>query len=68
MIAALSFLGIGVSPPSASWGAMIQAGARQLTTGYWWPSAFPGLFVFIAVMSLNLVADDLDRIFERSQR
>lgn len=68
VIAALSFLGIGVSPPSASWGAMIQAGARQLTTGYWWASAFPGLFVFISVMSLNLIADDLDRLFERSQR
>lgn len=68
VIAALSFLGIGVSPPDASWGAMIQSGARHLMTGAWWVSFFPGLFVFIAVMCLNLVADDLDRLFERSER
>lgn len=68
VIAALSFLGIGISPPDASWGAMIQSGARQLTSGHWWVSFFPGLFVFISVMSLNLIADDLDRLFERSER
>lgn len=68
VIAALSFLGIGVSPPDASWGAMIQSGARHLTTGAWWVSFFPGLCVFVAVMSLNLMTDDLDRLFERSER
>ena len=68
VIAALSFLGIGVSPPDPSWGAMIQAGARQMTTGQWWVSLFPGLAVFVAVVSLNLVADQLDVIFERSSR
>ena len=68
VIAALSFLGIGVSPPDPSWGAMIQAGARQMTTGQWWVSLFPGLAVFVAVVSLNLVADELDVIFERSSR
>lgn len=68
VIAALSFLGIGVSPPDPSWGAMIQAGARQMTTGQWWVSLFPGLAVFVAVVCLNLVADELDVIFERSSR
>ena len=68
VIAALSFLGIGVSPPDPSWGAMIQAGARQMTTGQWWVSLFPGLAVFLAVVSLNLVADELDVILERSSR
>lgn len=68
VIAALSFLGIGVSPPDPSWGAMIQAGARQMTTGQWWVSLFPGLAVFVVVVSLNLVADELDVILERSSR
>ena len=68
VVAALSFLGIGVSPPDPSWGVMIQDGARQMTSGRWWISLFPGAAVFVAVMSLNLIADDLDIIFERSSR
>lgn len=68
VVAALSFLGIGVSPPDPSWGAMIQAGARQMTGGQWWVSFFPGLAIFVAVVSLNLVADALDVILERSAR
>ncbi len=68
VVASLSFLGIGVSPPDPSWGAMIQSGARQMTTGQWWISFFPGLFIFLAVISLNLVSDELDVIFERSGR
>ena len=68
VVAALSFLGIGVSPPDPSWGAMIQAGARQMTTGQWWVSLFPGLAIFTAVICLNVVADELDLIFERSTR
>ncbi|MSO65426.1 MAG: ABC transporter permease [Alphaproteobacteria bacterium] len=68
VVAALSFLGIGVSPPDPSWGVMIQAGARLMTSGQWWVSLFPGLVVFLAVMSLSLIADELDVIFERSGR
>ena len=68
VVAALSFLGIGLSPPDPSWGVMIQDGARQMTSGRWWISLFPGAAVFVAVMSLNLIADDLDIIFERSSR
>jgi peptide/nickel transport system permease protein len=47
---------------------MIQAGARQMTTGQWWVALFPGLAIFVSVISLNLVADELDIIFERSSR
>jgi len=68
VVAALSFLGIGVSPPDPSWGVMIQNGARLMTSGEWWVSLFPGLAVFLAIMSLNLIADELDIIFERSSR
>lgn len=68
VVAALSFLGIGVSPPDPSWGAMIQAGARQLTTGQWWVSLFPGLAVFVSVFCLNVVAEQLEVRFERTGR
>ncbi|MDH3307278.1 MAG: ABC transporter permease [Acidimicrobiia bacterium] len=59
VIAALSFVGAGVSPPNPSWGLMIQAGARQMTTGDWWVVVFPGLAVLLTVAALNLVADGL---------
>ena len=66
VIAALSFLGIGITPPDASWGAMIQRGARNMTSGQWWVATFPGIAVVTAVASLNLIADGLDDIFNRS--
>lgn len=68
VIASLSFLGVGVSPPTASWGMMIQEGARQMATGQWWVVAFPGLAVFIAVAAFNSIADNLDRLLDRSAR
>ncbi len=62
VIAALSFLGIGISPPEPSWGAMIQSGAALMTTGQWWVVAFPGLAIFIAVLSLNAIADGIQSL------
>jgi peptide/nickel transport system permease protein len=59
VIAALSFLGVGVSPPNPSWGLMIQEGARQMTIGQWWVVAFPGLAVLLTVICFNLIADGL---------
>ncbi|MDR1359251.1 MAG: ABC transporter permease, partial [Coriobacteriales bacterium] len=56
--AALSFLGIGVAPPAASWGNMIYAGKTVITTA-WWLTAFPGLMVAASVLSLQLVGDGL---------
>jgi peptide/nickel transport system permease protein len=64
VIAALSFLGVGVSPPEPSWGLMIQAGARLMTTGSWWVVVFPGLAVLLTVAALNLIADGLQLIAE----
>lgn len=57
VIAALSFLGVGVSPPEPSWGLMIQEGARLMTSGQWWTVVFPGLGVFISVTAFNLISD-----------
>lgn len=61
VIAALSFLGIGIAPPQASWGAMIQGGAQNMTTGQWWVVLFPGLAVLLTVASFNVLADAADR-------
>jgi len=55
--AALSFVGIGIQPPRASWGNMILEGQALLIGGSWWVSIFPGAVLFLTVMSLNLVAD-----------
>jgi peptide/nickel transport system permease protein len=56
--AALSYLGLGVQPPVASWGNMIQSGADRLTDA-WWITTFPGLAIAFTVMSFNLVGDGL---------
>jgi ABC-type dipeptide/oligopeptide/nickel transport system permease subunit len=56
--AALSFLGVGVEPPTASWGAMIAAAIGIFDTA-WWYMLFPGLALLITVLSFNLVGDGL---------
>jgi peptide/nickel transport system permease protein len=56
--AALSFLGVGVQPPTASWGAMI-ADATQIFDTAWWYMTFPGLALLLTVLAFNLVGDGL---------
>jgi len=56
--AGLSFLGLGTQPPTSDWGEMLAAG-RQYLPDAWWLEVFPGLFVVIAVLSVNLVGDGL---------
>ena len=55
---ALSFLGLGVPPTTASWGSVL-ATARQLLPSGWWLAAFPGLAIFLTVTSYNLVGEGL---------
>ncbi|MDF2811420.1 MAG: peptide transporter permease [Microvirga sp.] len=65
--AGLSFLGMGVQPPTASWGAMLSSGRNYLATA-WWIATFPGLCLFLLVLAVNLIGDDLrDRFDPRSQ-
>lgn len=64
VIAALSFLGIGIQIPQASWGAMIRVGAQNMASGQWWVSLFPGLAVFVTVLSFNAIADDVQSSIE----
>lgn len=54
--ATLSFLGAGIPPPTSSWGLMVAEG-RDYLTDAWWSSFFPGLAIFLTVMSLNFLGD-----------
>jgi ABC-type dipeptide/oligopeptide/nickel transport system permease subunit len=56
--AALSFLGVGVQPPTASWGSMI-ADAIEIFDTAWWYMTFPGLALLLTVLAFNLVGDGL---------
>jgi peptide/nickel transport system permease protein len=62
--AGLSYLGIGVQPPLASWGNIINDGADQPAT-LWWMSLFPGLFMVLTVMTLNILGEALRDAYER---
>ena len=56
--AGLSFLGLGVQPPTPEWGAMVSGGREYLRSG-WWISTFPGLMIVATVLSINLLGDGL---------
>jgi len=54
----LSFLGVGVQPPTPSWGNMVAEGGSLLRRA-WWVSFFPGMFLFLCTMAFNLLGDGL---------
>ena len=56
--AGLSFLGVGVKPPTASWGQMISDASANFTT-VWWYMVFPGVALLLTVLAFNLVGDGL---------
>ena len=67
--AAMSFIGVGVHPPTPELGAMIAEGAQYIVSGEWWLSVFPGIFIAVLVIAFNLVGDGLrDRLDPRSRR
>ena len=55
--AGLSFLGLGVVPPTAEWGAMVSSG--RLLTSQWWVATFPGLAIVTVVLGFNFLGDGL---------
>lgn len=61
--ATLSFLGLGAQPPTSEWGAMLNAG-REFMRYAPWTMIFPGLALFLAVMSINLVGDRLSHVLD----
>lgn len=61
--AGLSFLGLGVQPPTASWGSMLSTGRNYLANA-WWIATFPGLCLFTLVLAINLIGDALRDRFD----
>ncbi len=61
--ASLSYLGLGAQPPTASWGNMLSDGKNFMRTA-WWLTVFPGLAVFITVLSFNLIGDALREVLD----
>jgi peptide/nickel transport system permease protein len=55
--ASLSFLGVGVPPPQAAWGLMLNDGRQSLMVGRWWLSVMPGLCIMLMVLSANILGD-----------
>jgi peptide/nickel transport system permease protein len=60
---ALSFLGVGIQPPTPSWGNMIQEGITLYNVA-WWITLFPGLGILLTVLCYNLIGDGVGRAFE----
>jgi peptide/nickel transport system permease protein len=54
----LSFLGLGIQPPTAEWGNMLSDG-RSMMRHFWWVSFFPGLAIMLTVLAINLLGDGL---------
>lgn len=57
--AGLSFLGLGVQPPTPTWGSDINQARAYLTNGFWWMSFAPGVAIFLTVFSFNLLGDGI---------
>ena len=64
--AGLSFLGLGIQPPTPSWGAILAVGRNYIASA-WWIATLPGLCLFVLVLTVNLLGDQLrDRLDPRS--
>jgi peptide/nickel transport system permease protein len=64
--ASLSFVGLGVQPPDASWGTLLQQGYTNLYRSYAYP-LFPGLIILVSVLALNTLGDNLQRVLDPSR-
>jgi peptide/nickel transport system permease protein len=61
-VATLSFLGLGIQPPTPDWGADIAANYVGLTAGYWWQVLFPALAIASLVIAVILIADSIEQV------
>jgi peptide/nickel transport system permease protein len=66
--ASLSFLGLGVPPPTPAWGLMLAEARSTLMVGHWWLTIFPGLCISIVVLSANVFGDWLRVRIDPHQR
>jgi peptide/nickel transport system permease protein len=65
----VSFLGLGVQPPTSTWGNMMQQAQSFLIRGAWWMWVFPSLFIVLMILCINLMGDGLrDALDPRSSR
>ena len=58
-VATLSFLGVGIQPPSPDWGLSVSEEYTNMISGIWWPTLFPALSIASSVVAVNLIADAL---------
>jgi peptide/nickel transport system permease protein len=66
--AGLSFIGLGVRPPTPEWGIMVAEGAGFIVSGEWWIALFPGLALMLAVFCFNLLGDGLRDLIDPRRR
>ena len=65
--ASLSYLGLGAQPMTPEWGSMLSSGRAYLNNA-WWISVFPGLGIFIAILSINLIGEGLNEVIDPINR
>ena len=61
-VATLSFLGVGLQPPSPDWGLSVSQEYTNMISGIWWPTFFPALAIASTVIAVNLIADSLGSV------
>ena len=66
--AGLSFIGLGVTPPTPEWGIMVAEGATYIITGEWWVALFPGAVLMLAVFCFNLLGDGMRDLMDIRRR
>lgn len=66
--AGLSFIGLGVRPPTPEWGIMVAEGATYIVSGEWWLALFPGAVLMLAVFCFNLMGDGLRDLIDPRMR
>ena len=67
-VSGLSFLGMGVQPPTPEWGNMISEGRSYIISGEWWMTTFPGLAIMTSILGFNLVGDGVRDILDPRNR
>jgi len=63
-VATLSFLGVGIQPPSPDWGLSVAEEYSYMISGVWWPTLFPALAIASTVIAINFIADSLQSVLE----
>jgi peptide/nickel transport system permease protein len=64
-VATLSFLGLGIQPPSSDWGLEVATNFGQVAAGFWWEVTFDALAIISLVVAVNLISDAVEGVLER---